>query len=66
VENPMVRLLLAALFTLGNSVVGFVIVARLAGMEMQWMWLHETARVLANGALAAPYYWLLDKLRRRD
>jgi rod shape-determining protein MreD len=66
VENMLSRMLLAAVFTVANSVIGYVMVTRLEGLELQWLWLHEASRVLANGLIAAPLYWTLDRLRRRD
>jgi len=65
VENSITRLLLTALFSLANSVLIYLIERRLLGFEMQWLWLHELAKMLANAVVAVGFFWFLDRLRRR-
>jgi len=65
VENSITRLLLTGVFSLANSVLIYLIERRLLGFEMQWLWLHELARMLANAVVAVGFFWILDRLRRR-
>jgi len=65
VENNISRMLLAAVFTLGNSLLIHLIERRLLGFETQWLWLHEAARIVANALVAVVFFWLLDRLRRK-
>jgi rod shape-determining protein MreD len=65
VENSITRLLLTGLFSLANSVLIYLIERRLLGFEMQWLWLHELAKMLANAVVAVGFFWFLDRLRRR-
>jgi rod shape-determining protein MreD len=65
VENSITRLLLTAVFTVANSLLIYLIERRLLGFEMQWLWLHELARMIANAVVAVGFFWLLDRLRRR-
>jgi rod shape-determining protein MreD len=65
VENPLTRLLLTAVFTLANSVLVFLIEHRLMGLDLQWLWLHETARIVVNAAFSVVFFWMLDSLRRK-
>jgi rod shape-determining protein MreD len=65
VENSITRLLLTAFFSVANSVLIYLIERRLLGFEMQWLWLHEMARMLANAVVGVGFFWFLDRLRRR-
>jgi rod shape-determining protein MreD len=65
VENSITRLLLTAVFSVANSVLIYLIERRLLGFEMQWLWLHEFAKMLANAVVAVGFFWFLDRLRRR-
>jgi len=65
-ENAISRMLLVAVFSVANSVLTYLIERRLLGFDMQWMWLHEFARMIANAVVAAGFFWILDRLRRRD
>ncbi len=65
VENSITRLLLTGMFSLANSVLIYLIERRLLGFEMQWLWLHELAKMLANAVVAVGFFWFLDRLRRR-
>ena len=65
VENSLTRLLLTAVFTLGNEVLVYVIQRHLMGLQLQWMWMHELARVTTNAVLGVALFWMMDRLRRR-
>jgi rod shape-determining protein MreD len=65
VENSITRLLLTAVFSVANSLLIYLIERRLLGFDMQWLWLHEAARMLANAFVAVGFFWFLDRLRRR-
>ena len=64
-ENPMSRMLLTAVFSVANSVLIYLIERRLLGFDMQWLWLHELARMIVNAVVAVGFFWILDRLRRR-
>lgn len=65
VENSITRLLLTAVFSVANSLLIYLIERRLLGFDMQWLWLHEFARMIANAVVAVGFFWFLDRLRRR-
>lgn len=65
VENSITRLLLTGLFSVANSLLIYLIERRLLGFDMQWLWLHEMAKMLANAVVAVGFFWFLDRLRRR-
>jgi len=65
VENSISRMLLVAVFSVANSVLTYLILRRLLGFDMQWLWLHEIARMLVNSLVAVGFFWILDRLRRR-
>ncbi|MDR3736395.1 MAG: rod shape-determining protein MreD [Acidobacteriaceae bacterium] len=65
VENTVSRMLLTAVFTLANSILIYIIERRLLGFDAQWMWLHETARIVANALVSVVLFWVLDRLRRK-
>jgi len=43
----------------------YLIERRLLGFEMQWLWLHEIARMMVNAVVAVGLFWFLDRLRRK-
>jgi len=66
VDNSISRMLLVAVFSVANSVLTYLIERRLLGFDMQWLWLHEIAHMLVNSLVAVGFFWVLDRLRRRD
>jgi len=65
VENSISRMLLVLVFSMANSVLTYLIERRLLGFEMQWLWLHEIARMIVNAVVAVGFFWFLDRLRRK-
>ena len=65
VENSISRMLLVLVFSMANSVLTYLIERRLLGFEMQWLWLHEIARMMVNAVVAVGLFWFLDRLRRK-
>ncbi|HEY0307942.1 MAG TPA: rod shape-determining protein MreD [Acidobacteriaceae bacterium] len=65
VENNISRMLLAAVFTLGNSLLIYIIERRLLGFDTRWLWLHEAMRIVVNALVAVVFFWLLDRLKRK-
>lgn len=65
VENAGARLLLTALFYALHEVVRFTIARGLVSLPMQWSWSHELWSAVANAALGAVVYGLLDRLKQR-
>jgi rod shape-determining protein MreD len=65
VDNTISRMLLTAVFTLANSILIYIIERRLLGFDGQWLWLRETARILANALASVVVFWILDRLRRK-
>jgi rod shape-determining protein MreD len=65
VENLGARFLVTLFFSVVHEVVYFVVARGLVGLTLAWSWSHELSSALANALLAAPIYFLLDRLKQR-
>ena len=65
-ENHLTRLLLGFLFTLLHSAIFLLITRRLLALEVDWGWVHELIRGLANAVAGVGLFALLDLAKQRD
>lgn len=67
VEALTTRILMNFLFSLLNSLLLYLILRRLLGLEShQLLWRHELLRACVNTAVAVPLFFLLDRFKRRQ
>ncbi|HUJ96166.1 MAG TPA: rod shape-determining protein MreD [Terriglobales bacterium] len=65
VENVGSRFLVTLFFYVVHEVVYFVVARGLVGLTLAWSWPHELIGAVANAALAAILFTLLDRFKQR-
>ncbi len=66
IENHAARLLLCFVFTLLHSAIFLLITSRVLALEVDWSWLHELIRAVANAVAGVALFALLDLAKRRE
>ncbi len=65
VENPGSRLLIGFGFYLVHQAVYLLVARNIAGLSLDWRWLHALGAALANGLLAIVLFAVLDRFKQR-
>jgi rod shape-determining protein MreD len=65
-ENHGTRLLLGFVFTVLHSAIFLLITRRLLALEVDWSWVHELIRGVANALVGVALFALLDRAKHRD
>lgn len=66
IENHLARVLLCFIFTLLHSAIYLLITSRVLALEVDWSWLHELIRGVANAVVGVALFALLDLAKRRN
>jgi rod shape-determining protein MreD len=66
VEDHTVRLIVTFVLSLLSSAIYFFIYRILLGLDLDWSWLVELIRAVANSLIALVLFHLLDRLKIRD
>jgi rod shape-determining protein MreD len=66
VEDHTIRLILTFLLSLLSSTIYFFIYRFLLGLDLQWNWLEELVKSVANTLIALVLFHLLDRLQIKD
>jgi rod shape-determining protein MreD len=65
VENVGARFLVTLFFYIVHVVVYFVVARGLVGLTLEWSWMHELGRAVANALLAVALFAVLDRFKQR-
>ncbi len=65
VENVGARFLVTLVFYIVHVVVYFVVARGLVGLTLEWSWMHELGRAMANALLAVALFAVLDRFKQR-
>jgi rod shape-determining protein MreD len=66
VEDHTVRLIVTFVLSLLSSAIYFFVYRILLGLELDWSWLVELIKAVANSLIALVLFHLLDRLQIRD
>jgi rod shape-determining protein MreD len=66
VENHTIRMMVTFLLSLLSSVIYLSIYRGLLGLSLEWSWLAELMKAVANSLIAMVLFPLLDRTRVRD